>query len=84
LAALDLGTNSYRLLIATKTPNGPQVVDSFVRVIRLGDELATKGHISEEAMGRALVALTACAKKLESYPLTHKRALYSFVEQLHA
>jgi exopolyphosphatase/guanosine-5'-triphosphate,3'-diphosphate pyrophosphatase len=73
MAALDLGTNSCRLLIATKTPEGPRVVDSFVRVIRLGDELATKGHISEEAMGRALVALTACAKMLESYPLTHKR-----------
>lgn len=73
MAALDLGTNTCRLLIATKTPEGPQVIDSFVRVIRLGDELATKGHISSEAMGRAVAALTACSKKLEHYPLTHKR-----------
>jgi len=73
IAALDLGTNTCRLLIATKTPNGPQVVDSFVRVVRLGDELATKGHISKEAMARALSALMICAKRLKDYPLMSKR-----------
>lgn len=73
IAALDLGTNTCRLLIAEKTPNGPQVVDSFVRVVRLGDELATKGHISPEAMGRALTALKICAQRLEEYPLINKR-----------
>lgn len=73
IAALDLGTNTCRLLIALKTPNGPQVVDSFVRVVRLGDELATKGHLSYEAMGRALSALTMCAHRLKSYNLTNGR-----------
>lgn len=73
IAALDLGTNTCRLLIAAKTSNGPQVVDSFVRVIRLGDELATKGHISREAMLRALAALTICAKRLKDYNLIDRR-----------
>lgn len=73
IAALDLGTNTCRLLIARRTPDGPQVVDSFVRVIRLGDELATKGHISQAAMKRALSALMICAEKLQDYPLVHKR-----------
>lgn len=73
IAALDLGTNTCRLLIAAKKPDGPQVVDSFVRVIRLGDELATKGHISPEAMERALSALTICAKRLNNYSLIRKR-----------
>lgn len=73
LAALDLGTNTCRLLIAAKTLNGPQVVDSFVRVVRLGDELATKGHISTEAMARALSALTVCAKRLKQYRLIRRR-----------
>jgi exopolyphosphatase/guanosine-5'-triphosphate,3'-diphosphate pyrophosphatase len=73
IAALDLGTSSCRLLIAVKTPNGPQVVDSFVRMIRLGDELGTKGHISKQAMARALSALTICAKRLKDYSLMGKR-----------
>jgi exopolyphosphatase/guanosine-5'-triphosphate,3'-diphosphate pyrophosphatase len=73
IAALDLGTNTCRLLIAEVTPEGPRVVDSFVRVVRLGDELATKGHISAGATARALAALTVCARKLKPYPLTRLR-----------
>lgn len=73
IAALDLGTNTCRLLIAEVTPMGPQVVDSFVRVIRLGDELATKGHISKEALQRALAALTICAKKIKMHNVVRER-----------
>jgi exopolyphosphatase/guanosine-5'-triphosphate,3'-diphosphate pyrophosphatase len=73
IAALDLGTNTCRLLIAEVTPTGPQVVDSFVRIIRLGDELATKGHISPEALRRALVALKICAEKINKYNIARKR-----------
>src|ERR1700722_531634 len=73
IAALDLGTNTCRLLIAEVTSDGYQVVDSFVRVIRLGDELATRGHISEEAMRRALSALTICADKIKGYEVKRGR-----------
>lgn len=73
IAALDLGTSTCRLLIAEITPTGPQVIDSFVRIIRLGDELATKGHISPEALRRALVALTICAEKINKYNVIRKR-----------
>lgn len=73
LAALDLGTNTCRLLIGKRTPQGVQVVDSFVRVIRLGDELATKGHISKEAIKRAVSALSICAKKIKSYSVARGR-----------
>jgi len=73
IVALDLGTTTCRLLIAEITPEGYQVVDSFVRVLRLGDELATKGHISEEAKRRALAALSICAEKINSYKIKHMR-----------
>ncbi len=75
VAALDLGTNTCRLLIAAVTAEGPKVIDSFVRVIRLGDQLATKGHISAEAMRRALDALTICAKKIKAQNVTRKRLI---------
>lgn len=63
-AALDLGTNNCRLLIAR--PSGPDftVIDAFSRVVRLGENLATTGKLSDEAMDRALGALSICADKL--------------------
>lgn len=63
-AALDLGTNNCRLLIAR--PEGARftVVDAFSRIVRLGEGLAATGAISDAAMDRALSALSVCADKL--------------------
>ena len=67
-AALDLGTNACRLLIAERESNTDHtVIDSFARVVRLGDELASHKRISAEARSRALSALETCAKKIDEY-----------------
>lgn len=64
-AALDLGTNNCRLLIGTPTPGGGfRVLDSFSRIVRLGEGLAASNRLSEVAMERAMAALHACADKL--------------------
>ena len=63
-AALDLGTNNCRLLIAQRTSSGFRVVDSFSRIVRLGENLAVTGHLSERAMQRTLAAISLCAEKL--------------------
>jgi exopolyphosphatase / guanosine-5'-triphosphate,3'-diphosphate pyrophosphatase len=64
-AALDLGTNNCRLLVAAPTYGGAfRVVDSFSRIVRLGEGLAATGRLSESAMDRAVSALVACADKL--------------------
>ena len=42
-AALDLGTNNCRLLIACPTADGFRVVDSFSRIIRLGEGISATG-----------------------------------------
>lgn len=64
-AALDLGTNNCRLLIARAASDGFTVVDAFSRVVRLGEGLNSTGKISEEAMDRAIEALSVCADKLK-------------------
>lgn len=64
--ALDLGTNNCRLLIARPTPDGFRIVDSFSRIVRLGDGLSITGRLSEEAIGRTLDALAVCCAKLEA------------------
>ena len=63
-AAIDLGTNNCRLLIARPADENFVVVDAFSRVVRLGEGLAQTGHLSEAAMDRALSALSICADKL--------------------
>ncbi|WP_419896584.1 Ppx/GppA phosphatase family protein [Roseomonas sp. USHLN139] len=69
-AAIDLGTNNCRLLVGIPTQAGSfRVLDSYSRVVRLGEGLITEGRLSETAMDRALVALQACAQKLLRRPL---------------
>jgi exopolyphosphatase/guanosine-5'-triphosphate,3'-diphosphate pyrophosphatase len=66
-AALDLGTNNCRLLMAAPDGDGGlKVVDGFSRIVRLGEGLAHTGRLSEEAMARAYQALTACAQRIEA------------------
>lgn len=63
-AALDLGTNNCRLLIARPAGENFTVIDAFSRVVRLGEGLAMSGRLSDAAMDRALGALRVCAEKL--------------------
>lgn len=63
-AALDLGTNNCRLLIARPEGDRFFVVDAFSRIVRLGEGLAATGRLSDVAMDRALSALSVCAEKL--------------------
>ena len=64
-AALDLGTNNCRLLIARAGGDDFTVVDAFSRVVRLGEGLTSTGRMSDEAMDRAVEALAVCAEKLK-------------------
>ncbi len=66
-AALDLGTNNCRLLMAARNADGSlKVVDGFSRIVRLGEGLAHTGRLSEGAMSRAYQALAACAQRIEA------------------
>src|SRR5690348_12915468 len=59
--AIDLGTNNCRLLIARPSEGGFTVIDAFSRIVRLGEGLARSGALSDEAMDRAMGALSVCA-----------------------
>ena len=65
-AALDLGTNNCRLLIARPTADGFRVVDAFSRIIRLGEGVASSRRISEAAIKRAVEALLVCRDKMRA------------------
>lgn len=64
-AALDLGTNNCRLLVARPVRGGFQVIDAFSRIVRLGEGLAASGRLSDAAQHRAISALKVCADKVK-------------------
>jgi len=64
-AALDLGTNNCRLLVARPSRRGFKVVDAFSRIIRLGEGVSTTGRLSQPAIDRTIDALRVCAAKME-------------------
>lgn len=75
-AALDLGTNNCRLLIAQPTRPGQfRVVDAFSRIVRLGEGLAASGRLSDEAMDRSVEALKVCAAKLKNRNIRRARLI---------
>jgi len=74
-AALDLGTNNCRLLVARPSGDGFQVVDAFSRIVRLGEGLAASGRLSDPAMDRTLDALQICASKIRRRGVTRVRAV---------
>jgi exopolyphosphatase/guanosine-5'-triphosphate,3'-diphosphate pyrophosphatase len=63
-AALDLGTNNCRLLVAKPVGEGFKVIDAFSRTVRLGEGLSKDGSLTQEAMDRAIEALKVCAQKM--------------------
>ena len=74
-AALDLGTNNCRLLIAQPTQRGFRIVDAYSRIVRLGEGLSQSGRLSEAAMERALAALRVCADKVQRRQPVRLRAI---------
>ncbi|MGP8231044.1 MAG: Ppx/GppA phosphatase family protein [Methylovirgula sp.] len=79
-AALDLGTNNCRLLIARPTYRsadlpGFKIVDSFSRIVRLGEGLSQTGRLAEPAIRRTLEALEICRTKMRARNVTHARLI---------
>jgi exopolyphosphatase/guanosine-5'-triphosphate,3'-diphosphate pyrophosphatase len=66
-AALDLGTNNCRLLVARPSRRGFKVIDAFSRIIRLGEGVSASGRLSEAAVVRTLDALKVCAAKIRRH-----------------
>lgn len=73
IAALDLGTNNCRLLVARPAGDGFVVIDAFSRSVRLGEGVSHSNQLGAEAQARALKALRICAAKLRRHGVTDAR-----------
>jgi exopolyphosphatase / guanosine-5'-triphosphate,3'-diphosphate pyrophosphatase len=72
-AALDLGTNSCRMLIAQPKGNQLRVVDSFSKTVQLGVGLEASGRLSRSSMTRTIQALRICANKIDRHGVRRMR-----------
>jgi exopolyphosphatase/guanosine-5'-triphosphate,3'-diphosphate pyrophosphatase len=72
-AALDLGTNNCRLLIARPSYGGFRVIDAFSRIVRLGEGLSQSGSLNEAAIERTIEALRICRDKMKTRGVTRAR-----------
>jgi exopolyphosphatase/guanosine-5'-triphosphate,3'-diphosphate pyrophosphatase len=76
LAVLDLGTNNCRLLIAAPVGQaGFRIVDSFSRIVRLGEGVNLTGLLAETAIDRTIAALKICADRIAKHQVKHVRAI---------
>jgi exopolyphosphatase/guanosine-5'-triphosphate,3'-diphosphate pyrophosphatase len=73
--AIDLGTNNCRLLIARPNDDAFTVIDAFSRIVRLGEGLSRTGELSQDAMDRAVGALSVCAEKLRRRKVSLSRSV---------
>jgi exopolyphosphatase/guanosine-5'-triphosphate,3'-diphosphate pyrophosphatase len=74
-AALDLGTNNCRLLVARPTYESFRVIDAFSRIIRLGEGVSSTGVLGQGAIERAVDALTVCRDKMHHRGVTRARLI---------
>ncbi len=57
LAAVDLGSNSFHMIVARYTEGGIQVVDSLREMVRLRAGMDKRGKLGKEVQQRALECL---------------------------
>ncbi|MEO0674193.1 MAG: Ppx/GppA phosphatase family protein [Pseudomonadota bacterium] len=74
-AALDLGTNNCRLLIAAPRGRHLRIVDAYSKIVRLGEGLSQSGVLSDAAMARTIEVLKTCQRKIKQRGVTHLRCV---------
>ena len=79
-AAIDLGTNNCRLLIARPHRDrlgreNFRVIEAFSRIVRLGEGLSLSGRLSDAAMARTIEALKICSEKMARRNVAFARAV---------
>lgn len=74
-AAVDLGSNSFHLLIARREHGELRVLDRIKEMVRLGAGLDREGRLDEETQQRALACLARFGQRLRGIPAANMRAV---------
>ena len=72
-AAVDLGSNSFHMIVAEMIDNQMHVIDSHKDMVRLADGFDAKGNLSEEKMKFAIQSLRKIGQRIKHIPKSHVR-----------
>jgi len=75
LAAIDLGSNSFHMLIARYSGHDVRILDRLREPVRLAAGLSADKRLSEEAQDRAVACLERFGQRLAHVPPNHIRAV---------
>jgi len=74
-AAVDLGSNSFHLLVARREHGELRVLDRIKEMVRLGGGLDQHGHLDPDVQQRALDCLSRFGQRLRGIPAHNRRAV---------
>lgn len=74
-AAVDLGSNSFHLLIARQEFGALRIIDRIKEMVRLGGGLDRDGNLDQDTQQRALTCLAQFGQRLRGIPADNIRAV---------
>nr|WP_095206838.1 Ppx/GppA phosphatase family protein [Luteimonas sp. JM171]AOH34964.1 exopolyphosphatase [Luteimonas sp. JM171] len=75
LAAIDMGSNSFHMIVVRVTLGQLRVVDRLRETVRLGEGLYGRGKLDPQVRDRALGCLSRFGQRIRKLPARHVRAL---------
>ena len=75
LAAVDLGSNSFHMVVARAVLGQLRIIDRLRETVRLAEGLDGQGGLSDDARARALDCLSRFGQRLRDVPPTRVRAI---------
>ncbi|RYF90802.1 MAG: exopolyphosphatase, partial [Chitinophagaceae bacterium] len=74
-AAIDIGTNTFHLIIADGTTDGFTVIHKENLPVKLGEGSINQGFINDAAMARAMAAFSHFREQLDKFKVKNVRAV---------
>ena len=74
IAIIDMGTNTFHLLIAEATENGYTIIHRERTAVKIGKGGINQGYITEEGMTRALLAMQSFKNTLDEQGIKNVKA----------
>jgi exopolyphosphatase/guanosine-5'-triphosphate,3'-diphosphate pyrophosphatase len=75
LAAIDLGSNSFHMVVARLQNNQPQTIDTIKEMVRLAAGLGDDNMLSEEKRAEALACLSRFGQRIKDLPAQNVSAV---------
>jgi len=74
-AAVDLGSNSFHMIVAEMIDNQLHVIDRHKDMVRLANGLDNKGNLSAKKIEQAIASLEKIGQRIQHIPKTHLRVI---------